>query len=57
MVKLSGAVGELKMILQIKRKDSDKVEEVTITGFLDEEQAKIFQKEVNHGSDTQHSGA
>lgn len=57
MVNLSGAVGELKMVLQIKRKDSDKVEEVTLTGFLDEEQAKIFQKEVNHGSDTQHGGA
>lgn len=52
MPDLSGAVGELRFTVQITRKETGKVEEVEMVGFLDEDKLK----ELQHGSDTQHSG-
>lgn len=49
---LSGQVGELRFTVQITRKETGKVEEVEMVGFLDPDQLK----ELTNGSDTQHSG-
>lgn len=43
MTELKGQVGELSMTLQITRKDTGKVEEVQLTGFIDEAQLKALQ--------------
>ncbi len=40
---LNGQVGELKFTIQITRKDTGKVEEVELTGFINEEQLKALQ--------------
>ena len=43
MIALSGQMGELRMTLQITRKETGKVEEVELIGFLDEEKLKELQ--------------
>lgn len=43
MSNLTGQVGELRMTLQITRKETGKVEEVELVGFLDEEKLKELQ--------------
>ena len=43
MSDLIGAVGEVQMTIQIKRKETGKVEEFKLTGFLDEDQLKELQ--------------
>jgi hypothetical protein len=43
MSDLVGAVGELQMTIQITRKETGKVEEFKLTGFLDEEKLKELQ--------------
>lgn len=43
-------MGELRMTLQITRKETGKVEEVELIGFLDEEKLK----ELQNGSNSQH---
>ncbi len=53
MADLSGAVGELRFTVEIKRKETGKVETVELVGYLDEDKLK----EIQNGSDTQHSGA
>ena len=53
MSDLIGAVGEVQMIIQIKRKETGKVEEFKLTGFLDEDQLK----EIQNGSNTLNGGA
>jgi hypothetical protein len=40
---LKGAVGELNMTVTITRKETGKVEEFKLTGFLDEQQLKELQ--------------
>ena len=52
MSDLIGAVGEVQMIIQIKRKETGKVEEFKLTGFLDEDQLK----EIQNGSNTLNGG-
>jgi len=47
MVDLKGSVGELRMVLQITRKDTGKVEEVEMVGFVDEEKLKELQNGSN----------
>ena len=44
---LIGAVGEVQMTIQIKRKETGKVEEFKLTGFLDEDQLKELQNVSN----------
>lgn len=51
MSNLSGEAGELNFTVQIKRKETGKVEEFKVTGFLD----KTKLEEMQNGSDTQHS--
>lgn len=53
MSDLIGAVGEVQMTIQIKRKETGKVEEFKLTGFLDEDQLK----EIQNGSNTLNGGA
>lgn len=53
MADLSGAVGELRFTVEIKRKETGKVETVELVGYLDEDKLK----EIQNGSDTQHSGS
>jgi hypothetical protein len=50
MQELQGQVGEVRMTIQVKRKETGKVEEFDLVGFLDEDQLKEFQ----NGSDPQH---
>lgn len=50
MSNLGGQMGELRMTLQITRKETGKVEEVELIGFLDEEKLK----ELQNGSNSQH---
>ena len=52
MSDLVGAVGEVQMTIQIKRKETGKVEEFKLTGFLDEDQLK----EIQNGSNTLNGG-
>jgi hypothetical protein len=47
---LSGQVGELRFKLQITRKETGKVDEVELVGFLDEEKLK----ELQNGGNSQH---
>jgi hypothetical protein len=53
MAELCGKVGEVRMTVEITRKETGKVETYDIIGFLDEDQLK----EVQNGSNAQHSGA
>jgi hypothetical protein len=53
MSDLVGAVGEVQMTIQIKRKETGKVEEFKLTGFLDEDQLK----ELQNGSNTLNGSA
>lgn len=43
MIQLQGQPGELRFTLQITRKDTGKVEEVELVGFLDEDKLKELQ--------------
>lgn len=52
MAELNGQLGELRMTLEITRKETGKVETVELIGRLDEQQIK----ELENGSDSQHSG-
>lgn len=52
MANLSGEVGELRFTVQIKRKDTGKVEEVELVGRLTD----VELKELTNGSDTLDSG-
>ena len=53
MAELNGQIGELRMTVQVTRKETGKVETYDLVGFLDEDQLKEFQ----NGSDTFDSGA
>lgn len=53
MADLQGQVGEIRMTLEIKRKETGKVETVELVGFVDE--AKL--KEIQIGGNSQHSSA
>ena len=44
-MELTGQAGELHMTLQITRKETGKVEEVELVGFLDPEQLKQLETE------------
>ena len=43
MSNLGGQIGELRFTMQITRKETGKVEEVELVGFLDEEKLKELQ--------------
>ena len=43
MSSLGGQMGELRFTVQITRKETGKVEEVELVGFLDEEKLKELQ--------------
>ena len=43
MSNLGGQMGELRFTVQITRKETGKVEEVELVGFLDEEKLKELQ--------------
>ena len=52
---LQGQPGELRMTIEIKRKETGKVETFELVGHADPEQLKqILENE--HGSNAQHSG-
>lgn len=53
MSSLMGKVGEVAMTVQVTRKDTGKVEEFNLVGFLDEQQLK----ELQNGSNTLDSSA
>lgn len=53
MADLQGQVGELSFTVQVTRKETGKVEEYQLTGFVNEEQLK----ELTNGSDTLDSGS
>jgi hypothetical protein len=40
---MNGQLGELRFVVQITRKDTGKVEEVEMVGYLDEEKLKELQ--------------
>lgn len=50
-IALTGQTGELRFTVQITRKETGKVEEVELVGFLDEDKLK----ELQNGSNAQHS--
>ena len=50
---LKGTIGELTMTIQVTRKETGKVEEFKLIGFLDEEKLK----EIQNGSNTLSSSA
>jgi len=52
MSNLGGQVGELRFTVQITRKDTGKVEDVELVGYLDADELK----ELHNGSDPQHGG-
>jgi hypothetical protein len=52
MSELSGQIGEVRMQVQITRKETGIVEDYELVGFLDEDQLK----ELQNGSDTLNSG-
>ena len=52
MSELSGQVGEVRMQVQITRKETGAVENYELVGFLNEDQLK----ELQNGSDTLDSG-
>lgn len=43
MTALSGQAGEVRFTLQITRKETGKIEEVELVGFLDEDKLKELQ--------------
>lgn len=47
MINLNGSQGELRFTLQITRKETGKVEEVELVGFVDEEKLKELQNGSN----------
>jgi hypothetical protein len=51
MISLNGQPGELRFTVQITRKETGKVEEVELVGYLDEEKLK----ELSDGRHTQYS--
>jgi hypothetical protein len=51
MIALNGQMGELRMTVQITRKDTGKVEQVELVGYLDEDKLK----ELQSGGNSQHS--
>ena len=51
MPELSGQIGELRFTVEIKRKDTGKVEQVELVGYLDEDKLK----ELQNGGNSQHS--
>ena len=56
MTNLNGQLGELKMTMQIIRKETGKVEEFELTSNItDPETHEQLLKECQHDSDTQHS--
>jgi len=52
MSALTGQIGELTMTIQVTRKETGKVEEFKLTGFLDADQLK----ELQNGSNTLNGG-
>ena len=52
MSALTGQIGEVQMTIQITRKETGKVEEFKLTGFLDADQLK----ELQNGSNTLNGG-
>jgi hypothetical protein len=52
MAELSGQVGEVRMTVEITRKETGKVETYDLVGFLDEDKLK----ELQNGSDPLGSG-
>jgi hypothetical protein len=53
MIELQGSVGELRMTVQITRKDTGKVEQYELVGLIDEDKLK----ELQNGGNSQHSSA
>ena len=53
MAELCGQVGELRLSVQVTRKETGETENYELVGFLDEDQLK----EVQNGSNAQHSGS
>lgn len=53
MIELGGQVGELRFTVEVKRKETGKVETYELVGFLDEEKLK----ELQDGGHSQHSGS
>jgi hypothetical protein len=47
MIALQGSVGELRFTVEIKRKDTGKVEQYELIGFLDEDKLKELQNGSN----------
>ncbi len=43
MIELGGQVGELRFTVEIKRKDTGKVEQYELVGFIDEDKLKELQ--------------
>ena len=43
MPELSGQIGELRFTVEIKRKDTGKVEQYELVGFIDEDKLKELQ--------------
>ena len=52
MIALSGQIGELRLTVEVTRKETGKVETYELVGFLDEDKLK----ELQNGSDTLDSG-
>lgn len=48
MIKLTGQPGELRFTVEVKRKETGKVEQYELVGFLDEDKLK----ELQHGSNS-----
>jgi len=53
MIELGGQVGELRFQVEVKRKETGKIETYELVGFLDEEKLK----ELQDGGNSQHSGS
>jgi hypothetical protein len=50
MINLSGQMGEVRFLVEVKRADTGKVEQYELVGYLDEDKLK----ELQNGSDSQH---
>ena len=48
MIELTGQLGELRFTVEVKRKETGKVEQYELVGFLDEDKLK----ELQHGSNS-----
>ena len=53
MIELGGQVGELRFTVEVKRKETGKVETYELVGFLDEEKLK----ELQDGGNSLNSGS